>query len=196
MHDDRMQHGGEGAADGIGGGREPRETRAPAAGNRGALVRGRAQPRAARRLLVAAIDRLLDEGITDYSARTRASRRRMAALYAGFVQAEALLAALRRRGRATVPLDAAVPALVDVARHLLFWATIDGVDDPSAATRAALAGVRRALERVTGRGEGEHAPALLDCERCATPGGTLPSSARGDALCAACFPRARRLRAM
>jgi hypothetical protein len=196
MHEDDMQRGGGTAGEREAHARARPETPDRAARGRATLVRGRAHPRAARRLLVAALDCLLDEGITDYSARTRASRRRMAALYAGFVHAEALLGALGRRWRATMPLDAAVTALVDVSRHLLYWATVDGAEDPSASTRAALDGVRRALERATGRGEGEHAPALLDCERCAQPGGALPASPRGDALCAACHPRARRLRAI
>ncbi len=156
----------------------------------------RVQPRAARRALTAALNRLLDEGISDYSARTRASRRRMAALYAGFVHAEELLVVLARRGRATLPLGTAVEELARVLRHLLFWATIDGTEDPSAATRAAVDGARRALARATGSGEGVHSPALLDCERCATPGADLPGSARADALCGSCARRVRRLRAV
>ena len=150
--------------------------------------------RAARRALVAALNRLLDEGISDYSARTRASRRRMAALYAGFVHAEALLAALRRRGRAALDLDDALAELVAVLRHLLYWATVDGAEDPSAATRAAVAGVRRALARASGSDEGAHSPALLDCERCGAPGAELAPAPRGDALCGQCARRARRLR--
>lgn len=150
--------------------------------------------RTARRTLVAALDRLLDDGITDYSARTPASRRRMAALYAGFVHAEALLAMLRRRGRHALPNRVALAELATVMRHLLHWATIDGVDDPSPATRAALAGVRRALARVTGCGAGEHQPWLLHCERCGELGAELGPSAVAEALCAACAGRGRRLR--
>jgi len=156
----------------------------------------RVQPRATRRALTAALNRLLDEGISDYSARTRASRRRMAALYAGFVYAEELLVVLARRGRATLPLGAAIEELARVLRHLLFWATIDGTEDPSAATRAAVDGARRALVRATGSADGVHLPSLLDCERCAAPGAELPGSARGDALCGSCARRVRRLRAV
>lgn len=166
---------------------ERRET----AGDRGTIG-----ARAARRTLVAALDRLLDEGITDYSARTRASRRRMAALYAGFVEAEELLAGVSRRAVGAPGPARAVEALTRVTRHLLFWATVDGTEDPSAATRAAVDGLRRALARATGDGRGLHEPTLLDCERCAAPGGALPASARGDALCVGCAGRGRRLRAV
>ncbi|CAA9342360.1 MAG: hypothetical protein AVDCRST_MAG11-3041, partial [uncultured Gemmatimonadaceae bacterium] len=117
----------------------------------------RASARVARRTLVGALDRLLDEGITDYSARTRASRRRMAALYAGFVEAEELLTRVARRGRGALAPDAAVAELVRVTRHLLFWATVDGTEDPSEPTRAAVDGVRRALRRATGHDHGAHA---------------------------------------
>lgn len=170
-----------------------RETRGDA--ERAAAATG-ARQRAARRALVAALDGLLDEGITDYSARTRASRRRMAALYAGFVHAEELLAALGRRGRGALGPAAAVEALARVLRHLLYWATIDGTEDPSAATRAALADVRRALAGATGDGAPAHSPPLLDCERCGTPGAELPGAARGDAVCGSCARRGQRLRAV
>ena len=156
----------------------------------------RTSPRVARRALAAALDRLLDEGITDYSARTRASRRRMAALYAGFVEGEELLARLAKRGRGALGADAAVAELVRVTRHLLYWATVDATEDPSAATRAAVAGLRDALRRATGHDGGAHSTLLLDCERCAAAGAEPPPSARGDALCAACARGARRLRAV
>ena len=158
----------------------------------------RVSPRAARRALVGALNHLLDEGITDYSARTRASRRRMAALYAGFVHAEEVLAALRRRGRSAPRPGAALAELEAVLRHLLYWATVDGVEDPSPATRAAITGVRRALRHVTGSDAGAHHPALLDCERCGEVGAELAATADGShALCAGCSGRrGRRVHAL
>ena len=173
---------------------EGRETRSVATAHAGG---GTAAPlRTARRVLAAALDGLLDEGITDYSARTRGSRRRMAALYAGFVEAEELLVGVARRGRGAIPPALAVAELARVSRHLLFWATVDGTEDPSAATRAAVDALGRALQRATGDGRGAHSATLLDCERCAAPGAELPASARSDALCAACARGARRLRAV
>jgi hypothetical protein len=150
----------------------------------------RLAPAAAQHALAAALDRLLDEGITDYSARTRASRRRMAALYVGFVHAEAVLRAIG--GPPMLPPATAVAELAAVLRHLLHWAESHGAEDPSAGTRDALGGVRRALWEVTGSDAARHEPLLLDCERCGRPGAELPSAARGDAACGACSASARR----
>jgi hypothetical protein len=83
---------------------------------------------------------------------------------------------------------------VDVSRHLLYWATMDGAETRRRDARGA-GRVRRALERATGRGEGEHAPALLDCERCAQPAYPAVVGARRRAV-RGVPPRARRLRAM
>ena len=47
-------------------------------------------PRDACRALSGALEAMLDEGVSDFSSRTAASRRRMAALCFGFVRGEEL----------------------------------------------------------------------------------------------------------
>lgn len=163
-----------------------------ATGERGGGARRGQRAPSPVRALVIALDRLLDEGITDYSARTRENRRRMAALYAGFVEAEALLTALGSRRARRLPSAEETVELVRVTRHVVYWAEVNATIDPSPETRAALAGVHQALRAATGDDCGAHLPALLDCERCGAPGAELALPGARDALCGLCATGARR----
>jgi len=156
-----------------------------------------ATPASARRL-ADALDRVLDEGITDFSVRTRGDRRRVAALHAGFAAGESLLLRLQSRGRRGAPsVGERTRALLRVARHLLFWVAVTGREDRSAATRAAFDGLRGAVRGASGGVLAPaNDPALMGCERCGARGAELDlrsaTPARTRALCPACAAHARR----
>lgn len=143
--------------------------------------------------LVDALEAILDEGISDFSSRTAASRRRMAALCFAFVRGEEL--SVRARAGVCGGADALAFAreIERLLRHLVFWTAGGDASDPSAGSRRALGGLRGTLREVTGSDAGAHDPMLLDCERCGLTGADLVD-APGEGvvgLCSRCAMTAR-----
>jgi len=91
--------------------------------------------RAGIRAIARALDHLMDEGIRGVSIESVADRRRAAALNAGFAAAEALLGQVTSRTRIDLAgriedafTDAELRTLLQVARDLCRWATLDGAN--------------------------------------------------------------------
>jgi hypothetical protein len=109
-------------------------------------------PAAAARVLVRALDALLEEGIQDYALDTEFECRRVYELAHGFSAAERfvppLVARVRAHPKARPPLSTPeIYALVHLARHLCYWGTAAGAEGGPALedVRTALAGAEAVL---------------------------------------------------